>query len=276
MKRGAVFLFLFLLILFGLYQIPEASNERNWTIDQKIMTTVRMVDDEVQLRNIRNFTYQSETEYERNYYDKTLKVDDIVSVDFILSHFSDWKGAAHAFLSFGFQGKEYIEYVAVSVEIRKEEGEEYSPFFGLFKQYELNYVVADERDVIRLRTNFREEPLYIFPIQASKEDIAALFLSMMKRILRLETQPEFYNTLASSCMTNIANHVNEIAPETIPWSYKTVFPGYADEIAYELDLVNTSVSLDELRSQYLVNTMAKQYGDGERFSQIIRKGIREN
>jgi hypothetical protein len=276
MKRGAIYLFLILLILFGLYQAPQASNERNWTVDQKIMTTVRMVDDEVQLRNIRTFTYQSETEYERNYYDKILKVDDIVSVDFILSHFADWKGAAHAFLSFGFQGKEYIEYVAVSVEIRKEEGEEYSPFWGLFKQYELNYVVADERDVIRLRTNFREEPLYIFPIQVSKENIEALFLSMMERISRLETQPEFYNTLASSCMTNITDHVNGIAPETIPWNYKTVFPGYADEIAYELELVDTSISLEELRSQYLVNTKAKEYGDGERFSQMIRKGIREN
>ena len=173
MKRRFGYLFLMFLLLFGLYQIPQASNERNWTSDQKIMTTVRIVDDEIQLRNIRNFTYQSETEYERNYYDKTLKVEDVVSVDFILSHFADWQGAAHAFLSFGFQGKDDIEYVAVSVEIRKEEGEEYSPFWGLFKRYELSYVVADERDVIRLRTNFREEPLYIFPIQTSKENIEA-------------------------------------------------------------------------------------------------------
>ena len=81
---------------------------------------------------------------------------------------------------------------------------------------------------------------------------------MMQRILQLETQPEFYNTLGSSCMTNIAYHVNEIAPETIAWSYKTVFPGYSDEVA----LMGTQVLLDELRSQYLVNAMAKDYGDG--------------
>lgn len=259
-----------------MYQLPEASNERNWTEDQKLMTTVVMDDGaEITIQNIRNFSYRAETDYDRNYYEKTVRIEDLVSVDFILSRFAEWQGAAHAFLSFGFQQKDQIEYIAVSVEIRKEVGEEYSPFKGLLKQYELNYVVADERDVIRLRTNIREEPLYIFPIQTSKENIQALFQSIMARIQKLEKEPEFYNTMTSSCMTNIVDHVNEIAPETIPWSYKIVFPGYSDEVAYELGFVDNSISLDELRRKYLVNELAKEAGDGEDFSQMIRRRIRE-
>lgn len=275
MKRKTSLL-LIPIVLFGMYQLPEASNERNWTEDQKLMTTVVMDDGaEITIQNIRNFSYRAETDYDRNYYEKTVRIEDLVSVDFILSRFAEWQGAAHAFLSFGFQQKDQIEYIAVSVEIRKEVGEEYSPFKGLLKQYELNYVVADERDVIRLRTNIREEPLYIFPIQTSKENIQALFQSIMARIQKLEKEPEFYNTMTSSCMTNIVDHVNEIAPETIPWSYKIVFPGYSDEVAYELGFVDNSISLDELRRKYLVNELAKEAGDGEDFSQMIRRRIRE-
>lgn len=276
MKKKRLGLFIISILLLGLYQLPQASNDRNWTADQKIMTTVLMDEgSEIMIKNIRNFSYRAEMDYDRNYYDKVVNLDELVSVDFILSRFADWQGAAHAFLSFGFQGKEKTEYVSVSVEIRKEEGEEYSPFKGLLKQYELNYVVADERDVIRLRTNIREEPLYIFPIQTSKENMQALFRSIMLRIQKLETEPEFYNTMTSSCMTNIVDHVNDIAPKTIPWSYKIVFPGYSDEVAYELGFVDTSVSLEELRARYLVNELAMEYGDGEAFSQVIRRKVSE-
>ena len=266
---------LILLLSLIAYQLPQASNERNWTADQKIMTAVLLQDSEIQIQNIRNFSYRTETDYERNYYDKTVHLEDLVSVDFILSRFADWQGAAHAFLSFGVQEEDQLEYIAVSVEIRKEEGEEYSPLKGMFKQYELNYVVAHERDVIRLRTNIREEPLYIFPIQTSKENIQSLFLSIARRIQKLENEPEFYHTMTSSCMTNIADHVNEIAPGTIPWSYKIVFPGYSDEVAYELGFVDTTLSLEELREKYQVNTAAKTYDDGEHFSQIIREGRKD-
>ena len=106
------------------------------------------------VRNIRNTTYRSTTDYTPAYYDKTFDLDKLTSVWYIVEPFSNWKGAAHTFLSFGFEDDEYL---AISVEIRKEEGEGFSAFKGLFKQYEVIYVIADERDVITVRTNHRRD-----------------------------------------------------------------------------------------------------------------------
>ena len=104
----------------------------------------------MRIHNIRNFAYAPDSRYTPAYYDKTFDLRKLDSVWFIVEHFGDWKGPAHTFLSFGF-GEQ--DYVAVSVEIRKEKGENYSPLKGLLKRYELTYVIGDERDLIKLRTN---------------------------------------------------------------------------------------------------------------------------
>jgi len=245
----------------------KPSNDRDWTDDQKILPYAEIDDNLITIHNIRNFAYETTEIYTPHYYDKTFDLDKIKSVDFILEPFSDFAGAAHTFLSFGFEDD---EYVAISVEIRKEKGEEFSALKGLFNKYEIMYVIADENDAVKLRSNYRKDKVYIYPAKTSKEKIQTLFLDMINRTNKLKDSPEFYNTITNTCTTNLAKHINTISPKTIPLSYKMLMPGYADQLAFDLDLIDTELSLEEAKKFFLINERAEKYGEHEDFSKLIR------
>lgn len=248
--------------------IFHPSNDRDWTVDQAILPSANIEGNMVTIHNIRNFTYASTTSYTPDYYDKVFDLDKIKNVYYIVEPFSGYKGAAHTFLSFEFAGD---EFVAISVEIRKEKGETFSALKGLFRQYELMYVIADERDVVKLRSNYRKDQVYVYPIQTTKEKRQALFLDMVTRANTLQENPEFYNTLTSTCTTNIASHVNKITPKKVPFSFKLLFPENSDMLAYELGLIDNSISFEEARAKYLINDRALKYADAPDFSVKIRQ-----
>jgi hypothetical protein len=174
---------------------------------------------------------------------------------------------AHTLLSFGFGG----EYVAVSVEIRKERGESYSPWKGLLRQYELMYVVADERDVIGLRTNHRRDTVYLYPVRAPVEAMRRAFVEMLQRANQLAEAPEFYNTLTSTCTTNLVRHVNTIAPARIPPSYKVILPAYSDSLAYDLGLIPNGQPLEQVRAAHRIDALAQELGVRADFSRALRR-----
>jgi len=159
----------------------------------------------------------------------------------------------------------------LSAEIRKEKGESFSPVKGILRQYELVYVIADERDVIKLRSNYRKDDVFLYPVRTSKENMQKLFISMLERANKLATQPEFYNTLTNTCTTNLVAHVNEIVPGRIPLSYKVLMPAYSDELAREIGLIDNTRSIEELRSKYRINDRASIFADDPLFSQKIRE-----
>jgi len=178
-------------------------------------------------------------------------------------------GAAHTLLSFGFVD----EYVAISVEIRKEKGEKFSPLKGLFRNYELMYVIGDERDLIKLRSNYRRDTVYLYRINTTAERMQFVFLDMLERINEIRYEPEFYNTLTNTCTTNIVRHVNTIVPGRITLSYKVLMPAYSDELAYDLGLIVTNSSFEETREHYKINEEALLYADDPLFSVKIREGL---
>ncbi len=243
------------------------STEREWAADQRVLPYAQFDGDEVRVSNIRNFSYTSVSEYTPTYYDKTFKLSEMVLVDYIVEPFGNM-GAAHTFVSFGFENGDHL---AISVEIRKEVGESFSPLKGLLRSYELTYVVADERDVIKLRTNYRKDTVYLYPVTASKEHMKQLFIDMLTRANTLKEKPEFYNTLTSTCTTNIADHINKISPNKIPWDLRLLLPENSDELAYELGLLDNSVPLEELRKQHQINEKAEKYADSPDFSRLIRE-----
>lgn len=257
----------FLWILAWHLWIPP-SNDRDWSPDQAVLPEVEVEGDRVAIRNIRDFAYRTPTDYTPRYYDRTFDLDALDSVDFVVEHFSAWEGAGHMLLSFGFGGR---DYVAVSVEIRKEKGESYSALKGCFKQYELMYVIGDERDLIGLRANARGDDVYLYPARTTREKMRALFLDVLARAARLRREPEFYHTLANACTTNIADHVNVVSPRRVPFSLRTRMAGYADLLAYELGLIDTDAPLEELRRRHHINEAAAAHRDAPSFSRGIRK-----
>jgi hypothetical protein len=244
------------------------SHDRDWRPDQAVLPHAEFAGHLVHIRGIRNFSYITPERYAAAYYDKTFDLDKIESAWFVLSPFSrDWRGPAHSLLSFGFADS---QFVAISVEARKEQGESYSVLKGLLKRFELMYVIGDERDLIELRANYRGEEVYVYPVRASRADIRRLFVEMLERANRLRDNPEFYNSVTSNCTTNIIRHVNSIAPRKVPYRLSVLLPGYADKLAYELGLLDTNLTLEQARRRYRVNGRAKRYADRPDFSIRIR------
>ncbi len=268
---GAKILFIITLALCFAYAIfsllVRPSLSRDWMLDQAVLPRAEIAGNFATVTNIRNFTYRSTSDYDASYYDKVFDLSKLNSVWYIVEPFSG-HGAAHTFLSFGFEGGDYL---AISIEIRKEKGESFSPLKGLFRRYEIMYVVADERDVVKLRSNFRKDLVYLYPTHTSKENMRKLFVSMLTRANKLAVEPEFYNTLTNTCTTNIVSHINELVPGRIPLSYKVLLPAYSDELAQKLGLIGDGRSIGELRTAYLINDKASTYGDDPLFSKKIRE-----
>jgi hypothetical protein len=190
------------------------------------------------------------------------------SVDFIVVPFEDNSNIAHTMLSFGLTDDRYI---ATSVEIRKEDHEGYSPWLGFFNQYELMYVIGDERDVINLSSNYYESQVYLYRTVATPQQSQMLLKDVLDRANKLAHKPEFYNTLTNNCTTNIVRHANKLAPKKIPFDMRVVLPGNSDHYAYELGLLDTSIPFEDLKRRALINDLAARYNNSHDFSREIRR-----
>jgi hypothetical protein len=259
---------LFLAVVIWYRHIP-ASNDRDWLPDMALLPWAEVDDNRVTVHNIRNFDYRSETDYTPAYYDRTFDLDRLEAVDVVAVY---WMGPAiaHTFLSFCFAGDGCL---AVSIEARKEKGEGYSTLKGFFRQYELAYVVADERDVIRLRTNYRRDPpedVYIYRVRGHLDNARRLFLAYMDRINALREAPEFYNSLTTNCTTNLWLNTR-VNPGHLPFSWKILLSGYVPEYLYESGRLDSSVPFAELERRAHVNARALAADKAPDFSRRIRQ-----
>lgn len=266
-RAFAGFLLLFAILLGSWFRIAP-SNDRDWQPDVAVLPYAEIHGNLVTVHNIRNFEYRSETDYTPHYYDKTYDLSKLEGVDLVAVY---WMGPAiaHVFLSFAFEGGDHL---AVSIETRKERGEDYSTIAGFFRQYELYYVVADERDVIRLRTNYRKDPpedVYVYRLQGPVENGRRLFLQYMEKINALKRTPQWYNTLTTNCTTVIWMNAR-INPGHPPFSWKILASGYVPQYLYEIGRLDTSIPFAELQRRAHVNARAQAADKAVDFSRQIR------
>jgi hypothetical protein len=266
-RRAAIAVPVVLLAVTIAAGLRTPSNDRNWSPDQQRLPTAEWAGDVVTIRNVRNFSYRSEHDYTPRHEHRTFSLQDVVSVDYIVEPLAS-VAAAHTFLSFGLAGGERI---AISVEIRKEAGEAFNPLLGLLNEYEIMYVVADERDVIGLRVLHRGNPVYVYPTIADPAAAQSLLSAMLGRVNELAEHPEFYNTFTNSCATNVAEHVNRLVPRQVPWDWRLLFPKESDSYAHELGLLATTLPIDEARRKYRVNDAVRSHADDPDFSLRIRR-----
>lgn len=261
---------LFVMVLTWWWLTITPSNERQWQPDLAKLPYANIDGDHVTVHDIRNFDYRSEFDFIPAYYTKTYDLNELESIDLFAIY---WMGPAiaHTILSFNFGGKEHL---AVSIEARKELNEGYSTIKGFFRQYELTYIVADERDVIRLRTNYRNNPpeaVYLYPLHANKENARRLFLEYLRKINELHDNPVFYNTLLDNCTTTIWFNT-WVNPGHLPFSWKILLSGYVPEYLYESNaLANPNqLAFDELRRLAYINPLAQAADKSPDFSRFIR------
>ena len=258
---------IFLIVVIWWFNI-QPSNDRNWQTDLNKLAYARVNGDLVTVHNIRNFSYQSEFDYQPDYYDKTFDLNKLEGVDLIATY---WMGPAiaHMFVSFDFGNNNYL---TISIEARKEDDEGYSTIKGFFRQYELVYIVADERDVIGLRTHYRHNPpedVYVYRSHAPKENVKRLFLEYVANINALYEKPSFYNTLLSNCTTVIWLH-SKVNPNHLPFSWKILLSGYLPEYIHESGGFDQNLTFTDLKKQAYINPLVDERDISTDFSRAIR------
>jgi Domain of unknown function (DUF4105) len=250
------------------WQRIAPSNDRIWADDVAQMTTGTVDGNRVTLHNVRNFDWRSNTDYTQRWETRQYDLDRLESVDMIMSY---WTGPAiaHMLISFGFDDGEHVVF---SVEIRRERIETFSEIGGFFKEFELSVIAADERDVIRVRTNVRGEDTYLYRLRMSVSAMRSLFLGYIDEANTLARVPRFYNTITVNC-TTLVYHMMQRILGYLPLSYRLLFSGYLPEYVYRVGGLDQSYSLEELRARGRISDRAKQADCSDTFSADIRHGM---
>jgi len=254
--------------LFAWWCTIRPSNDRAWQPDVARPAYAEVNGDVLTVHNVRNFDYRSETDYTEHWETRTYDVAKLDRLDLFMSYWAS-PAIAHTIMSWAFTDGQHL---AVSIETRKEVAETYSAIAGFFRQYELYYVVADERDVIRLRTNHRGEHVYLYPVRTTLDRARRLLLDYVREFNGLAAEPKFYNAGTENCTTSIHANVNRNGL-LIPWDWRILVNGYLDELLYERGIIDTSRPFAEAKAASLIDARAKAADQDPDFSRRIRETI---
>jgi hypothetical protein len=252
------------------YILIPPSNDRPWRAEVARPPRVVVDGDRVRFMDYRHFIYRSRDDFDIRYKEHEVDISRLSSVDLLVSY---WKvgPVAHTFLSFNFDDGTLP--VCISIETRPEVGEGFDPLASLFKQFELVYVVGDERDLIRLRTDHRDEEVFMYRLRIPAESARALFRVYLERINSLSGKPEWYHLLKSSCTINVIRYSRAVGGPHRRFEVKHFLNGLIDAYLYGLGILDNSLPFLELRQRSHINEAAKAAGDAEDFSARIRKSL---
>jgi hypothetical protein len=268
-RRGmsAVFLVLFLGVVVWWISIPP-SHHRPWRPEVAVMPRAIIDGDRVRITGVRDFDYRSRNDFTVRYEEREVLLSHLTALDFFVSYWSEGP-IGHTFLSFIFDNAPPL---SISIETRPEVGEGFSPIASLFKQFELIYVVGDERDLARVRANYRGETVYLYRLNTSANDARRLLLVYLARINELADRPEFYHLLSNSCTINIIRYANA-AGRAGRFDIRHLLNGWVDSYLYHSGRVDTTLPFEELRRRSLINEAAQAADGASDFSQRIRASL---
>jgi hypothetical protein len=268
-KKLMVLLFaaLFVIVLIWWLCI-QPSHDRQWRPEVAVMPRAEISGDRVRITGVRNFEYRSRDDFTVRYEEREVYLSHLIGVDFFVAYWMPGP-VGHTFLSFIFDNAPPL---SISIETRPVVGQGFSPIASMFKQFELIYVVGDERDLVRVRTNYRHERVFLYRIKMSPEKARRLFLVYLKRINELADHPEFYNLLSNSCTINIVRYANA-AGRVRRFDIRHYLNGLIDGYLYDAGWLNPTLSFEELRRLSNIDQAAQAADDTADFSQRIRQDV---
>ena len=246
------------------------SNDRDWLPEVAHPPVAELQGNRLTVHNVRNFSYHgSDLDFTEQWETRHYDLSQITGLDLFISY---WGPAlyAHTIMSWEFADGQHL---SISIETRKETGESYSALLGFFRQYELYYVVGDERDLIGVRTDHRDEQVFLYRLRTPPPAARVLLLSYLQEVNRLAQHPKWYNAWSHNCTTVIVHHIEALAPDRIPWDWRVLANGYLDRFAYERGGINTSLPFDEVKRQSDITAKARDAGTSPDFSRLIREGL---
>jgi hypothetical protein len=255
-------------VLLAWWSSLEPRNDREWLPDVARPPTAELRHDLLTVENVRNFDYRAPDDYTERWETRTFDLARLEGLDLFMAYWGS-PSIAHTILSWSFADGQHL---AISIETRKERGEEYSAVAGFFKQYELYYVVADERDVVRLRTNYRHENVYLYPLRTPIERARHMLLDYVRGMNELAAQPRFYDAATANCTTTIRTHVQHIGV-AMPWDWRILANGYIDQLLYETGTIDTSRPFAAVKEASHIDGRAQAADQDPQFSQRIREGL---
>ena len=264
-----------LAIVFGAFAVVvswwltlKPSNDRVWQPDVGRTAWADINGAEVTIHNVRNCDYRTATDFTPRWETRTVRISQITGIDLAINYWgSPW--IAHPIVSFQFA---HGLPLCFSIETRKTIGQQYSTLEGFYRQYTLIYLVADERDVIRLRTNYRGEDIYLYHTLASPAQAQERFREYISTLNALNESPRWYNAITSNCTTSI--RAQRAAKLRVRWDWRILLNGKADEMLYQDHAIATGgLPFAELKQRSLINERARAADQDPDFSRIIREGL---
>ena len=266
-RMSALFIVLFLGVVAWWISISP-SHDREWRPEVAVMPRAFIDGDRVRITGVRNFDYRSRDDFDVHYEERIVQLSHLTGLDFFVSYWSEGF-VAHTFVSFIFDNAPPL---SISIETRPEVGEGFDPVASLFKQFELIYVVGDERDLVRVRTSYRGESVYLYRLNSSPDNVRRLLMIYLARINELADKPEWYHLLTNSCTINIVRYANA-AGRAGRFNIRHLLNGLIDSYLYHSGRVDTTLPFDELRRRSLINAAAQAADDAADFSDRIRASL---
>jgi hypothetical protein len=255
-------------VVLGWWLTLKPSAQGKWQADVAQLPWAEIAGDEITIHNVRNFDYRTETDFTQRWETRKLRLSQLTGIDIFMNYWgSPWM--AHPIVSFQFADSAPICF---SIETRKKDGQSYSAIGGLYRQYNLTYIVSEERDVVRVRTNYRKgEEAYLYRTRAGLVQTRQRFLEYIRSINQLHNKPYWYNAVVTNCTTGIRSQ--HPAAERMPWDWRLLVNGKADELMYERKTIETgSLPFVELKRRALINSAAQAANHAADFSTRIREG----
>ena len=258
------------IVAFWYFVILTPDPNQEWATDHAKMPHVEFVGDKVHVDNVRDFDWHTATDFTPRYCQRVYDLNAINSMYYLVVPLPELDGVAHVFVCFGFTDG---QHVAVSVEGRRVMGRPYQVIASMFRQYQLIYIVGEERDVVGKRGAIWKFPVRFYPARTTPDRMRALFVDMMERAHSLEEHPEFYHLLLNNCMNNITYHLRRLGGRPIPSDLRLLLTGFSDQVAFEYGLLDTDLSFEQAHRAFRIDEWMRDTPRDDQFSQRLRERL---
>ncbi len=253
------------------FGLMRPNPNQDWIPKHSRMPHVEFKGDKVYVSNVRDYVWRTESDYTPGYRDRVYDLNALNSMYFVLAPFYLLEQVAHVWVGFGFSDG---QHVAVSVEARAVKGRPFDLLPAMFRQFQLIYVIGEERDVLGLRVVARNAEVRFYPVRTTPERMRFLFLDMMRRAHSLEAHPEFYNLFVNNCMNNITYHVRRLGGRPLPSELRLLLTGFSDRLAYDYGFLDTDLPFERARQAFRIDEAMRHVPIDEQYSERLREVLK--